>query len=84
MINLDEHVAILIDADNAELNYVEQVLKLSDYYGTVDICRAYGDWKLPPLSPWRENLAPNVERIQVDRVGKMLQTIACWWKRAKS
>ena len=70
MINLREHVAILIDADNAQLKHTEQVLKLSEYYGIVDIRRAYGDWQSPLLSPWREKMPPQVELIQVDRVGK--------------
>lgn len=73
MLNIptSQRVALLIDADNAQLNRLEQVLKISDYYGTVTICRAYGDWKKPPLAAWKkpENLA-NVELIQVDRVGK--------------
>ncbi|MBN2472640.1 MAG: NYN domain-containing protein [Anaerolineae bacterium] len=67
---MNEHVAVLIDADNAQLGYTERILKLSEYYGTVDICRAYGDWQSNPLSPWREKMPLKVERIQVDRVGK--------------
>ncbi|MCQ3932682.1 MAG: hypothetical protein DPW16_19710 [Chloroflexi bacterium] len=70
MINLTEHVAILIDADNTQLGYVEQIMKLSEYYGTLDICRAYGDWKLAPLSSWYEKPVLGVEYVQVDRVGK--------------
>ena len=70
MINLIEHVAVLIDADNAQLQYVEHVLQLAEYYGIVDICRAYGDWKSPPLSSWHGKIAPKVDPIQVDRVGK--------------
>ncbi|MBZ0315280.1 MAG: NYN domain-containing protein [Anaerolineae bacterium] len=70
MINLTEHVAILIDADNTNLRYVEQMMKLSEYYGTLDICRAYGDWKSAKLSKWYKKRVPGVEYIQVDQVGK--------------
>ena len=71
MIHLHKRVAILIDADNTQLSYMEEVLKLSDYYGLLETCRAYGDWHLPPLSSWREKIdLPNIERIQVDRLGK--------------
>lgn len=70
MINLTEHVAILIDADNTQLDYVEQIMKLSEYYGIVDICRAYGDWRSAPLAKWHEKPVLGVEYIQVDRVGK--------------
>lgn len=63
-------VAILIDADNISLSYLPQVIKLSEYYGIVNICRAYGDWKLPPLSSKYEEISPSVERVQVNRVGK--------------
>ena len=71
MINLHTHVAILIDADNAQLSYIEQVRKISDYYGRLDICRAYGDWNETPLSSWREKIDDlKIDRIQVDRVRK--------------
>jgi uncharacterized LabA/DUF88 family protein len=71
MINLTKHAALLIDADNAQLKYVEQALKLAEYYGILDICRAYGDWKEPPLAVWCEKIdAFKIDRIQVNRVGK--------------
>jgi len=71
MINLHQRVAILIDADNVNLDYIEQVLKISEYHGQLEVCRAYGDWEKLPLSPNGEKIdLLNIERIQVKRVGK--------------
>jgi uncharacterized LabA/DUF88 family protein len=73
MINIPLYgqVAVLIDADNAQLSYIEQVLKISEYYGLLEICRLYGDWNSPQLSSSCEKLdALKFERIQVDQVGK--------------
>ncbi len=33
---------------------LEQVLKISEYYGQLRLCRVYGDWNKSPLSAWRE------------------------------
>jgi uncharacterized LabA/DUF88 family protein len=71
MINLHDYVAILIDADNAQLKYIEHVVKIAEYYGKLEICSAYGDWQTSQLSGWCETLdALKISRIQVDRVGK--------------
>src|SRR3954462_1809281 len=73
MINIPLYgeVVLLIDADNAQLSYIDQVLKISEYYGLLKICRVYGDWKRSNLSVWCEKLDTlKIERIQVDRVGK--------------
>lgn len=62
---------MLIDADNAQLSYIEQVLEIAEYYGRLEICRAYGAWKEPQLAPWRGRIdALKIDRVQVDRVGK--------------
>ena len=69
--SLHKSLALLIDADNAQLSAIEQVLKLADYYGQVDFRRAYGDWKKLPLLPWREKLEVlNIEIQQVPRERK--------------
>jgi hypothetical protein len=70
MINLHMRVAVLIDADNAQ-QYTEQVLKISEYYGELEICRAYGDWNQRRLSSYQKTLeALEIECIQVDQGGK--------------
>ncbi|MBZ0281118.1 MAG: NYN domain-containing protein [Anaerolineae bacterium] len=64
-------VALLIDADNIQLSQLEQILKISDYYGNLEISRAYGDWKKSPLSAAYDDVCNlNIECIQVDRVAK--------------
>jgi uncharacterized protein (TIGR00288 family) len=64
-------VALLIDADNFQLNHLEQILKVADYYGDLKICRAYGDWKRPPLSASKDLVRKlKIECVQVDRVAK--------------
>lgn len=64
-------VALLIDADNAQLSHLEQILKIAEHYGHLKICRAYGDWKKLPLSASYDNVHNlNIECIQVDRVAK--------------
>ncbi len=64
-------VALLIDADNTQLNHLEQILKISEYYGNLKICRAYGDWKKLPLSTsYNRVQGLNIKTIQVDRLAK--------------
>lgn len=63
-------VALLIDADNVQ-SHLEQILKLSGYYGNLKIRRAYGDWKKPPLSASYDKLCNlNIDCKQVDRIEK--------------
>lgn len=65
------HVVLLIDADNAQLSNLDQILKLVRHYGNLKICRAYGDWEKPPLSAFRDKVdILNIERVTVDRIGK--------------
>lgn len=69
--SLNKHLALLIDADNAQLSYVEHVLEFSQKQGQVEIRRAYGDWKQPELAPTRPKLrALKIKCIQVNRIGK--------------
>lgn len=66
-----QRVALLIDADNAQLSHLEQILKISKYYGKMTICRIYGDWRQPPLSAWKKKIKPaSVKIIQVNRIAK--------------
>lgn len=64
-------VAVLIDADNAQLNHIKHVMRLAEYYGALKICRAYGDWNSPPLVGWKSKIEGfGVECVQVNRIGK--------------
>ncbi len=65
------HVALLIDADNIQLSCLEQILKIADCYGNLKICRAYGDWKQPPLSSSYDNVRKlDIDCVQVNRFAK--------------
>jgi hypothetical protein len=49
-----DNVAILIDAENTPYTSVSEILEASARFGRAIIRRAYGDWGIPALSPWRE------------------------------
>jgi len=49
-------IAVFIDADNAPAAKFPEVLTALAEYGTVNIRRAYGNWKSPHLTPWETRL----------------------------
>lgn len=49
-------VALLIDADNATLGSLDQVLAAAAEYGEVTVRRAYGNWFKPALKAWDPQL----------------------------
>ena len=49
---LARNVALLIDADNASPDSLDAVLTVLAELGTVNIRRAYGNWKKPALKGW--------------------------------
>lgn len=70
-IALHHRVALLIDADNIDLSKMNLVLKLSAYFGAIQVCRAYGDWQQNPLKSHKRNLDElGIETKQVNRNGK--------------
>jgi len=61
----EARLAILIDADNAGAQHIEQLLIEVAKYGTASVRRAYGDWTTPNLSPWKAVLLENsIQPIQ--------------------
>ena len=52
----DANIALLIDADNAAADRLEEVLAVLAELGTVSVRRAYGNWTKPGLKPWAELL----------------------------
>lgn len=48
------NVALLIDADNASPSSLDQVLTVLAELGTVNIRRAYGNWRKPALKTWSD------------------------------
>nr|WP_294169798.1 NYN domain-containing protein [uncultured Sphingomonas sp.] len=47
-------IALLIDADNASPDHLDEVLLVLGGLGTVNIRRAYGNWQKPALKGWGE------------------------------
>lgn len=50
-------IALLIDADNAALDSLDQVLAALEQQGDVQIRRAYGNWFKPALRAWDAELS---------------------------
>jgi uncharacterized LabA/DUF88 family protein len=51
-----EKLAVLIDAENAQPSILDGLLSEIAKYGTANVKRIYGDWTLPHLKGWKENL----------------------------
>ena len=51
-----ENIAVLIDADNAQLSKLSLVLEELSTYGRIVVRRAYGNWNSRALKNWEEQL----------------------------
>ncbi|MEO7564037.1 MAG: NYN domain-containing protein [Sphingomicrobium sp.] len=51
-IEQDANIALLIDADNASPEHLDEVLLVLGELGTINIRRAYGNWAKPSLKSW--------------------------------
>lgn len=51
-----DRLAVLIDADNANADLIESLLKEIAKYGTAHVKRIYGDWTSSQLGKWKEKL----------------------------
>jgi len=49
-------IAVLIDADNAQLAKLKAILDEISKYGRIIVKKAYGDWKNPALKNWEDGL----------------------------
>lgn len=49
-------LAVLIDADNAQRDCLQDVMEELAIYGTPNIKRAYGDWSTSQLAGWKQAL----------------------------
>ena len=49
-------IAVLIDADNAQLTKLKAILDEISKYGRIILKKAYGDWKNPSLKNWEAEL----------------------------
>jgi uncharacterized protein (TIGR00288 family) len=50
----DKNIALLIDADNASPDHLDEVLLVLGELGTINIRRAYGNWAKASLKGWGE------------------------------
>jgi uncharacterized protein (TIGR00288 family) len=60
--DIDRHIAILIDGDNAQASLIEQILVEAGKYGNATIRRVYGDWTTPNMNSWKNTL--NIHAFQ--------------------
>ncbi|MDN5797589.1 MAG: NYN domain-containing protein, partial [Intrasporangium sp.] len=61
----ETHLAVLIDADNADPSIVEGLLAEVSRFGVASVKRIYGDWTRPNLGRWKESLlAYSIQPIQ--------------------
>lgn len=51
-----EKMAVLIDADNTQLQKIDEVLEELSTYGRIIVKKAYGNWKKPTLKNWEAKL----------------------------
>lgn len=49
-------IALLIDADNAPAGKIEAILSELSKHGSINVRRAYGNWKKQELKAWEERL----------------------------
>lgn len=58
MKNIDElkKIAVLIDADNAQISKLKSILAEISTHGHIIVKRAYGDWSNPVLKNWKSEL----------------------------
>ena len=57
--NIDQHLAVLIDGDNIPSRYVKELLEEIAKYGNPTLKRIYGDWTKPSLGKWKKVLLEN-------------------------
>ncbi len=50
----DANIALLIDADNASPDHLDEVLLVLSELGTINVRRAYGNWAKASLKSWGE------------------------------
>ncbi|MEG0092110.1 MAG: NYN domain-containing protein, partial [Oscillospiraceae bacterium] len=64
-------IAVLIDADNAQLSKMKSVLDEISTYGRITVKNAYGDWKKPILKNWEDEM----KRLAIKPVQQFAYTI---------
>lgn len=49
-----KNIAVLIDADNTDINRISEILNEISIYGHISLKRAYGNWSKQELKGWEE------------------------------
>ncbi len=49
-----KNIAVLIDADNTDINRISEILNEISIYGHISLKRAYGNWSKQTLKGWEE------------------------------
>ena len=71
--NGERHLAVLVDADNAQCSIVAELFSEISKYGVASSKRIYGDWTQPELKGWKDVLIEHaIQPIQQFRytIGK--------------
>jgi len=67
----EDNIALLIDADNASPEHLDEVLLVLGELGTINIRRAYGNWAKASLKGWGEQTGPHsivpMQQFDVDK-----------------
>ena len=50
------HIALLVDGDNAQPSLIELILTEVSKHGSITTRRIYGDWTVPQMSGWKQDL----------------------------
>ncbi len=53
---IQDKLAVLIDADNAQPSIIEGLMDEIALYGIASVKRIYGDWTKPNLNSWKDTL----------------------------
>jgi uncharacterized LabA/DUF88 family protein len=62
MTDNNNKMALLIDGDNAQAKFIEDILAEAGKHGKVTIRRIYGDWTNRHLSSWKDELSKHAIR----------------------
>lgn len=61
----DRNIALLIDADNASPDHLDEVLLVLGELGAINVRRAYGNWSKPALKGWGQlTIQHSIQPIQ--------------------
>jgi len=57
MAKVDVNIAMLIDGDNAQALYLQNIIEETSKHGRITIKRIYGDWSRNDMNSWQKQLS---------------------------